>query len=626
MSMFRPSKIVQISVVFCAIGLLTLPSLTKKLGNEKVEKTRAITNQKKARETQTQEELFQLRSLAIREKLSAQDLDKLDAWWRRINLGDPHKYLLPVILSRLSLEEIYSPGKSWQVLLNMDKDLDKLYHFRSIYDVRIFFLFREIMPQEIEASYRTMVEKPRVLQWMEQGTENHMFMQRISGLALIDGSGWSNSLPAVAATNEAWLRSELNKFLTIGQGEFHSSTYYGYAIGGLLNLYDFAKTPELKQLAKATLDWYAANMALRLSWGTAGGAESRGFDRGTWDGSELSSLAWIWWGDNPKTAQKISNKKAGVALLAALSDYRPPNEFKALARKELPLPFSLKASHPGYYTYHQDNQFFENFYVTPEYSLGTLLIPWRSYQVEGTINAQYATYKLVIRDPKGLSNAVISLGGTFHNLMATGASPGDQYLQEKGAVIYQLRLNERDELAGVPSHSRLVLPGRYGQPQQYGNWYIWRIENTWLCARPWGEEVNWGEQVSEKYKNYQFLGVTGTNTAWITDVVSTTSYPTLISLQKALDKTEVDDRDWESKGKIGYRNIEGQDLEMTYNPNSGIGSARINGKERVLKKWAVLNSPYVKEELNSGLLEIMYPGNRWCLDIRDLKDVNNNCE
>ena len=228
-------------------------------GSKIAETVLPITNQNNALEKQTQEEsqeqAFQLRSLAIREKLAAQDLDELDDWWRRINLGDPHKYLLPVILSRLSLAEQYDPQQSWQVLLNMDKDLPNLYHFRSIYDVRIFFLFRDIMPKKVEASYRSMIESSRVAEWMEQGTENHMFMQRMSGLALMDGSGWSNSLPAVAATNEAWLRSELNKFLTIGQGEFHSSTYYGYAISGLLNLYDFAKTPELKQLAKATLDW-----------------------------------------------------------------------------------------------------------------------------------------------------------------------------------------------------------------------------------------------------------------------------------------------------------------------------------------------------------------------------------
>ncbi len=601
------------------LGIATLSALIScaSSGSTIAETVLPITNQNNTLEKQTQEEsqeqAFQLRSLAIREKLAAEDLDKLDTWWRRINLGDPHKYLLPVILSRLSLEEQYDPQQSWQVLWNMDKDLPNLYHFRSIYDVRIFFLFRDIMPKKVEASYRRMIESPRVAQWMEQGTENHMFMQRMSGLALMDGSGWSNSLPAVAATNEAWLRSELNKFLTIGQGEFHSSTYYGYGIGGLLNLYDFAKTPELKQLAKATLDWYAANIALRLSWGTAGGAESRGFDRGTWDGSGLSALAWIWWGDNLKTVQRIGNKMARVALLAGLSDYRPPPQFKALARKEVSLPFVLKASHPSYYTYHEDNQFWETLYVTSDYSLGTLLIPRRSYQVKGTVNAQYATYKLVIRDPKGLSNAVISLGGTFHNSMATGASPGDQYLQEKGALIYQLRLNNKDKLAGVPGRSHLVLPSRYSQPQKYHNWYIWRIEKTWLCARPWGDRVSWQGQVSEKYKNYQFLAATGTNTAWITEVVSTTDYPTFVSLKKALDNTEIDDKDWERKGKIGYRNMGGDRLEMTYNSNGGIGTAKINGKERLLENWAVLDSPYLKEELYSGFLELIYPGNRWCL-------------
>ena len=49
------------------------------------------------------QEGFEQRSLAIREKLAARDLEELDAWWREINLGDPHKYLLPVILSRLTI-------------------------------------------------------------------------------------------------------------------------------------------------------------------------------------------------------------------------------------------------------------------------------------------------------------------------------------------------------------------------------------------------------------------------------------------------------------------------------------------------------------------------------------------
>lgn len=560
------------------------------------------------------EEDFAARSLAIREELAARDLDKLDDWWRERNIGDPHKYLLPVILSRLSLPEQYEDREElWDILLNLERDKRDLYHFRSIFDMRIFFLFRDIMPPEVKADYRSMLDVPRVLEWDEGGTENHMFMQRVSGLALMDGSGWAVGDPATAATNEAWLRSELNKWLTIGQGEFHSSTYYGYSIGGLLNLYDFAQTPERRQLAKAALDWLAANIAVRLSWGTVGGAESRGFDRGTWDESGLAALAWVWWGARPETAERLVKNSARVAIPAALSDYRPPPQLRAIARKEVPLPFMLKASHPGYYSYHQGNRFWETFYVTEDYSLGTLLNPQRSYQVRGTINAQYATYKLVVRDPKGANNAVVSLGGTFHSPMATGSSPGDQYLQSKGTVIYQLRLSDRDRKAGVPDRAHLVLPARYGKPQQHRDWYIWRIENTWLCVRVWGEKISWQERVSPRQNDYQTLVANGINTAWITDAARVADYPDFLSLTRALDRTKVDTRELASIGKLTYTSIEGDRLEMTYEPNSGISRASINGRERILKDWPVLSSPYVQQELNSGLLEVFSPEEKWCL-------------
>jgi hypothetical protein len=278
----------------------------------------------------------------------------------------------------------------------------------------------------------------------------------------------------------------------------------------------------------------------------------------------------------------------------------------------VPLPFLLKASHPGYYSYHQGNQFWETLYVTSNYSLGTLVEPQRSYQVKGTINAQYATYKLVVRDPKGVSNAVVSLGGTFHTPMATGRSPGDQYVQQGGAVIYQLRLNDQDKAAGVPARSHLVLPARYGKPQRHGDWYIWRIEQTWLCARPWAETITWQASVSEQNKDYQALAAIGTKTAGITDVATVADYPDFQSLQKALDKTQVDDRSWERFGQLAYTSLQNERLGMTYEPNGGIGRASINGKERLLKNWPVLDSPYLKEDLDSGLLEVLQ-GDRWRL-------------
>ncbi len=567
-----------------------------------------------------EENKFKERSLAIRQKLAARDLEELDSWWRKRNIGDPHKYLLPVILARLSLEgqpagKVYNQEKTWKILLQLDKDKPSIYHFRSYLDVRIFFLFRDKMPSEILTSYKNQLELPKVIQCTKTGTENHMFMGRASGLALMDGSGWPIGDPASEATNEAWLRSELNKFLTIGQGEFHSSTYYGYSIGGLLNIYDFARDPELKKLAKALLDWYATNMALRLSWGTAGGAESRGFDRNTWN-SGLSAVAWMWWGDGTEPVEKMRKGSARLALAPALSTYRPPEHLRSLARKQVPLPFKLRASHPIYYSYSQGNGLWETFYITQDYSLATLLEPTRSYQVEGTIRAQYATYKLVVRDPNGRNNAVVSLAGTYHGAQATGRSPGDQYVQEKGAVIFQLILNDRDLQAGVPARSHLVLPKRYGEPTKYKDWYIWRMENIWLCARPWGDEVNLQIPVSEKsrYKDYQAMVAKGRKTAWVTDVARVADVGDFESLKQALDKTKVDDSKWNTKGRLSYLSLAGDRIVMTYEQDGAIGDAVINGEKRILENWPVLESPYAKQELYSGLLEVDDPNlGKWLL-------------
>lgn len=595
---------------------------------------------------------FTQRRLHFLTQLAKTDLQELDNWQQRNRISDPHKYLLPVILARLSLgqeNQLASTQETtqkiaqgneqlWQLVQKLHQQQPSLYHFRSIFDICLFFRFREIMPADLQQVYKKMVEPPQVLSWLDQGTENHMFMQRSSGLALLDGSGWQSPYPAVAATNEAWLRTEISKFLTIGQGEFHSSTYTGYSIAGLLNLYDFAQTTELKTLAKAGLDWFAVNMALRYSWGTAGGAESRGYDRGTGDGSGLSAIAWLWWGG--VDAPEISNNYARVALIPALSSYRPPPALRALARKEVPLPFQLFATHPAYYSYHQAQQFGETFYITPEYSLGTLLVPDRNYQTQGTINAQYATHKLVIRplpmatesdqrSGQQRRNTVITLGGTFHSPLATGASPGDQYFQSQGTVLYQLRLNNADLGAGVPPVSHLVLPAQAPLPRRFGSWYIWQIEGVWLVVRSLSvpPQESTGDAlrlINMPLGDYQIWEAKGRNTAWITEVAALKEYPTWEALTAALGNTQIEDSLWEQSGKLSYRNLAGELLTMIYNPEAGIAQGvrqlrrSTNGdptqgddsdrENRNFKDWQVISSPYITESLRRGVLSINIPG------------------
>jgi hypothetical protein len=551
------------------------------------------------------------RSRKLRQTLAATDLTEIDQWWRSRQIEDPHKYLLPPMLAKLSLTPAAQQAPIWELWQAVDRDQPDLYHFRSIYDVRLFFLFRDALPAPVAESYRRMLDNPRIMEWQEGGTENHMAQQFISGLALMDGSGLPVAMPHLMAVSEAWLRAELMKYLTIGQGEFHSSTYYGYTIGALLNLYDFAETPERRELARAALDWLATNMAVRLSWGTAGGVESRGFDRATWN-SGLSAVAWIWWGaDDAASVDRVTTQmtpnSSRLAILAATSGYRPPAPLRSLAQKTLPLPFQFQASHPQYYSYHQGRRFWETFYATADYTLGTLTAPGRSYDTLGTINAQYATYKLVIRDRAGVQNAVVNLGGTYHNPGATGRSPGDRYLQEKGATLYQLRVTAADQAAGVPERSQLVLPRRYGEPQRLGEWYVWQIEGVWLCARVWGDRIELIPSLPDKLSDYLALAALGQNTAWIVDVAPIADYPTLEALAQALDTTAIDDSRWDSAGVLRYTSLSGDRLTLDYAPTDLLGRATMNGKERQYNEAAVLESPYVNQAFDSGRLAVRVP-------------------
>ncbi|MDY6939320.1 MAG: hypothetical protein SWY16_16840, partial [Cyanobacteriota bacterium] len=155
--------------------------------------------------------------------------------------------------------------------------------------------------------------------------------------------------------------------------------------------------------------------------------------------------------------------------------------------------------------------------------------------------------------------------------------------------------------------SHLVLPQRYGEPQRHGDWYFWQIENTWLCARPWGDSIELESPVVGGKSEYQALVARGNRTAWIVDVARVADYSDERALQEALDRTEIDDRNWESAGRLVYRGLEGDRLEMDYAPDEALARGTIDGEERVLGNWDVLKSPYINQIIDSGILEVTDP-------------------
>ncbi|MDY7016287.1 MAG: hypothetical protein SVX43_22355, partial [Cyanobacteriota bacterium] len=131
----------------------------------------------------------------------------------------------------------------------------------------------------------------------------------------------------------------------IGMGEWDSSIYHSHTFAPYLNLYDFAKDPEVKALAKAALDWMSTAAALKYYRGGWGGPTKRDSNgANAVYGSGAARAFHLYFGDTP-----LPNPKPELdALHFITSRYRPPLAVVALARKQFDKPVELLATKPIY--------------------------------------------------------------------------------------------------------------------------------------------------------------------------------------------------------------------------------------------------------------------------------------
>ena len=116
----------------------------------------------------------------------------------------------------------------------------------------------------------------------------------------------------------------------------------------------------------------------------------------------------------------------------------------------------------------------------------------------------------------------------------------------------------------------------------------------YCCCLPWLQRVKSGE----------IIGFVSTHTlAELYSVLTRSPLPQPIK-PKLAGKLLKNDRDR---------------LSLTYNPDGGVGLGGINGENLVLENWPVLSSPYLNQDLYSGLLQLDYPGSKWRLEM-PLKD------
>ncbi len=253
---------------------------------------------------------------------------------------------------------------------------------------------------------------------------------------------------------------------TIGMGEWDSETYHGHTFAAYLNLYDFARDPEVQQLAKAALDWLSTAAAVKYYHGSWGGPVKRDYGgSNVVFASSAASLFWLYFGDTA-IANPTPERDAIHVITSA---YRPPLAAVALARKQFNRPVELHSTKPIYENWLPGKSDQPAYWETTQFG--------QTYQM-GSVVSSFADgdvgpFKLMANNTqRGVDFFVANTAG---DRVTSGKHPGDQIGQYGNLLIWLSPASAQPFFFQLPKTAQLSV--------ETGIWFV-QLENTWLAIRP----------------------------------------------------------------------------------------------------------------------------------------------
>lgn len=207
--------------------------------------------------------------------------------------------------------------------------------FDAVGIVRAIYMFRDsFTATQMDAIEDSLRDTPK---WTGGGTENHRLMRWTNGYLLAQefGGNWypeSETDPKVSAQQlMATLKDKLIeegkfRYQNGGMSEYLSPNYLNTHIQPLLNLYDFAEDPEMRDVAEAMLHLHTAHLALNVHKGYMLEPHARLGGKQHTSGPDFHNngaqfLAWLYFGQMDRPQSLIQQMTYLVPL--SLSNFRP---------------------------------------------------------------------------------------------------------------------------------------------------------------------------------------------------------------------------------------------------------------------------------------------------------------
>ncbi|WP_460203354.1 hypothetical protein [Scytonema sp. NUACC21] len=333
--------------------------------------------------------------------------------------------------------------------------------------------------------------------WVDcRNTDNLKAMREISAYLFAEETGNE----ATRKIYKERIRRNVRTLYQIGQGEWDSENYLGHAITTYVNLYDFAKDPEMKSLAKSALDWYITSGALKYWRGGFGGPSKRDYSQGNcvWCSLATHELG-LYFGDSP-----LADPNPSPDLVHLItSSYRPPSAVVALARKQFQKPLELLNSKPTYENWKPGGdvapEFHETLYFGNTFQIGTL--------AQGS-GGDWNGFKMMAFNSKRGVDYFIAATGTDPTQISSSSIGSNTIAQYRNLIIW---LNDKPK-----APFQFFLPKSAKVESKGGVTFI-RYEKTWLALTPIhlnleGINSSATEKIREKYPEEQILTAVGSDT------------------------------------------------------------------------------------------------------------------
>jgi len=418
--------------------------------------------------------------------------------------------------------------------------------------------------------------------WVDVRSTENLYLMRVSSVYLMAEETGNKD---TAAIYKRHILDYARTLYRVGMGEWDSENYHGHSLAPLVNLYDFAKDMEVKQSAKACLDFMSAIGAVKYYRGGFNGPSKRDYNHPQPFGGSAANMLWVWFGDSILSNEHWESDEVHLITSA----YRPPVAVMKMARKEFTKPLELFAAKPSYdattkYQSESSPEYLETQYFGHSYQMGSLT--GGTSTDGGDVNG----FKILAYDGTRGAVALQCVPGSDPEF------PGSP-LYQNGKTAGANRVAQYGNLALWLVHNgsapwRWVIPESVKMSTEGGVTFL-ECERTWVALRPLGlSEFKCDEALSKKiatgehprFPGHQVLAAEGKGGAFCgiaVEVGEKESHGSFAKFREQALKAEVDLAKL-AEGVVEYKSADGKWLGIHWNDNPLELGVWRNGKWRDL--------------------------------------------